>query len=145
MAITRAVPGRTAIASFAALGACALVALIARAELSAVTRLTVAVSIILVSAGLVDYARSVGDWRRSRPVLRRQLPAAFAIGVKRTVSLAIESRGACTWHCAVYDHADVTLVTDGMPVRLRYWKPLPPLPTTLISNFNVKSFAFMSR
>src|SRR5204863_2097248 len=29
-----------------------------------------------------------------------------------------EAQGARTWHCELHDHADATLVADGMPVRL---------------------------
>src|SRR5262245_39391434 len=50
--------------------------------------------------------------------MTRQLPAAFAIGVKRPVQIAIEAQGAQHWRCELHDHADATLVTDGMPVRL---------------------------
>ena len=35
-------------------------------------------------------------------------------------------------------------VSQGMPVLLRYCRPLPPSPSTLISNFRVKSLASMS-
>jgi len=35
--------------------------------------------------------------------------------------------------------------SHGRPVRLRYCSPLPPLPSTLISNFSVKSLASSRR
>ena len=35
--------------------------------------------------------------------------------------------------------------SHGSPVLLRYWMPLPPVPSILISNFSVKSFASRSR
>jgi uncharacterized protein (DUF58 family) len=118
MAMTRAVPGRTAIAALGTLGAAVLLALLARVPVSAAARVTIAASAALAAAAAVDYVLSVRAWRASSPVLRRQLPAAFAIGVKRPVPLAIEAKGTRTWHCEVHDHADATLVADGMPVRM---------------------------
>jgi uncharacterized protein (DUF58 family) len=50
--------------------------------------------------------------------MSRRLPAAFAIGVKRPVQLTIDAGGAATWRCQLHDHADATLVTEGMPVAL---------------------------
>src|SRR3954467_15186907 len=118
MAISRALPARTAIAVLGALGAGTLGALLAGAEVAGVTRVAIAASAVAAAAAVVDYLYSVRAWRLSSPVLRRQLPAAFAIGVKRPVPIAIEAQGARHWHCALYDHADATLVTEGMPVTL---------------------------
>src|SRR3954468_14276355 len=118
MSITRALPGRTAIAVLGALGVGTLVALLAGGEVGGVTRAAFAASAVAAAAALADYLYSVRAWRLSSPVLRRQLPAAFAIGVKRPVPIAIEAQGARQWHCALYDHADATLVTEGMPVTL---------------------------
>jgi uncharacterized protein (DUF58 family) len=114
----RAVPGRTTIAALAALGVGALVSLLARADLAIVTRVTSAIAAVLAVVAVADYFWSVRAWKRSSPVLRRQLPAAFAIGVKREISIAIETQGARTWHCDLYDHADPTLLTEGMPASL---------------------------
>jgi uncharacterized protein (DUF58 family) len=118
MSITRALPGRTAVAVLGALGLGTLAALLAGMEPADVMRVTIAASALVGAAALGDYLYSVRAWRRSSPVLRRQLPAAFAIGVKRPVPLAIEAQGGRTWHCALYDHADATLVTEGMPVTV---------------------------
>src|SRR3954467_15772006 len=118
MAISRALPARTAIAVLGALGAGTLGALLAGAEVAGVTRVAIAASAVAAAAAVVDYLYSVRAWRLSSPVLRRQLPAAFAIGVKRPVPIAIDAQGARQWHCALYDHADATLVTEGMPVTL---------------------------
>jgi uncharacterized protein (DUF58 family) len=118
MRVTHAVPGKTAIAALVLLGLMALAALLARAAPGVVTLGTIAVSAALALASLADYVWSVRAWRRSSAVLRRQLPAAFAIGVKRPVRIAIEAQGTRVWRCAFYDHADATLLTDGMPVSL---------------------------
>jgi uncharacterized protein (DUF58 family) len=118
MQLTRAVPGRSAIAALCALGAAALAALLAGVSIEAVTRVTIATAAVLVLAAIADYVWSARAWKRSSPVLRRQLPAAFAIGVKRPVTIAIEAQGADLWRCELYDHADPTLLTDGMPASM---------------------------
>src|SRR3954453_9829789 len=118
MSITRALPARTANAVLGALGAGTLIALLAGADVAGVTRVAIAASAVVAAAALVDYLYSVRAWRLASPALRRHLPAAFPIGVKRPVPIAIEAHGARQWHCALYDHADATLVTEGMPVTL---------------------------
>lgn len=118
MATTRVVPGRALIAAIAALGAAALSALVIGAPLARVTQVTLVASAVIVVAAIADYARSAQAWRGSSPLLRRHLPAAFAIGVKAAVSLAIETQGTRKWRCALHDHADATLVTDGLPAAL---------------------------
>jgi uncharacterized protein (DUF58 family) len=116
--MTRSVPARTSLAALSVLGGGALVALLARVEVGTVARVTIAAASALLLASLVDYFLSIRGWRRAAPVLRRHLPAAFAIGVKRTIRLDIEARGNVNWHCGLYDYADATLVTEGMPAEL---------------------------
>ena len=118
MPMTRAVPGRRAAAALGALGAGALIALVARVPVEDVTRFVLVASAVLAAAAGFDYVLSARAWRASSPVLRRQLPAAFAIGVTKPVPIAIESQGTRTWRCAVHDGADATLVTEGMPARM---------------------------
>jgi uncharacterized protein (DUF58 family) len=113
-----AVPGRTTLVALAALAASALVALLAGVRGTTVSRMTIAAGAALAAAAAADYLLSRRAWRRANPVMRRQLPAAFAIGVKRPVQVAIEAEGAASWRCELHDHADVTLVTEGMPVHL---------------------------
>ena len=116
--MTQAVPARTSLAALSVLGGGAMVALFARFDVATVARVTIAAASPLLLASLVDYFLSVRAWRQSAPVLRRHLPAAFAIGVKRTIRLAIEARDDVTWHCELCDYADATLATKGMPVEL---------------------------
>ena len=118
MALTRALPGRTSLVALSMLGVGALVALLAGVHVQSVTRVTRAAAAALALAAVADYLVSLRGWRRSAPVMKRHLPAAFAIGVKGSVALTIESQGERTWRCALYDHADATLVTDGMPLML---------------------------
>lgn len=114
----RALPGRTSLIGLSILWGAALLALLARIPVQTVTRVILIAGALLALAALVDYIASVRAWRQSRPAMKRHLPAAFAIGVNADVALAIESKGDRTWRCALYDHADSTLRTDGMPVTL---------------------------
>ena len=118
MGMSRAVPGRTVVIALSGLAAAALVALLAGVATIVVSRATVAAFTALVAAAVADYLLSRRAWRGSSPVLKRQLPAAFAIGVKRPVQISIESQGTRTWRCLLYDHADATLVTEGMPLHI---------------------------
>src|SRR4051794_27204230 len=118
MELTRALPARTSLVALATVGGGALAALLARVQVQTVTRVTLAAGAVFAVAAVVDYLGSARGWRQSSPLMKRHLPAAFAIGVKANVGVAIESKGDRTWHCALYDHADSTLVTDGMPATL---------------------------
>jgi len=118
MAVTRAVPGRTAVIALGALAGGALLALVAGVPAAIVSPVTIVVFAALAAVAAGDYLLSLRAWRRSSPVLRRHLPAAFAIGVKKPVQVSIEAEGARTWRCDLYDHADATLVTEGMPLRI---------------------------
>jgi uncharacterized protein (DUF58 family) len=116
--MTRAVPGRTTLTGLGALAAGALLARLAGTPAAIVSRVTILAVAAVAAAAIADYLLSRRAWRRASPLLSRQLPAAFAIGVKRPVHVAIEAQGARTWRCDLHDHADATLVTDGMPARL---------------------------
>jgi uncharacterized protein (DUF58 family) len=116
--MTRALPGQAAFYGLGVLAAGALLALLARVPEAVVGRATAVAFAAFAAAGLADYLLSVRAWRRASPVMRRQLPAAFAIGVKRPVQVAIESQGGEAWRCNLHDYSDPKLITDGMPVRL---------------------------
>ena len=47
------------------------------------------------------------------------MPSAFAVGVRQTIHLIVESEGTDNWQCEVYDHADPSLTTDGLPLSLQ--------------------------
>jgi uncharacterized protein (DUF58 family) len=67
---------------------------------------------------LADYLVTKRAWQAAKPALKRGLPAAFAIGVPKPVTLSIEVKGASTWRCSLYDHAASSLVTEGLPLQL---------------------------
>jgi uncharacterized protein (DUF58 family) len=104
--------------ALAALAAAALLALLAGAPPAAALRFALAALLALVLAAAWDYAASRRAWRRASPRLTRALPPAFAIGVKRLVPVALEVEGRGDWHCELHDHADPTLLTDGLPLRV---------------------------
>jgi uncharacterized protein (DUF58 family) len=81
-------------------------------------RLALACLLALLAAALWDYAASLRAWRRSSPTMTRRLPAAFALGAKRPVHLAVITEGTEAWHCELHDHADSSLLTQGLPIRL---------------------------
>jgi uncharacterized protein (DUF58 family) len=111
-------PGRGAIAALGAIAAGALLILLAGMPVDAATRLTLAVVAVFLIVAAWDYVTSLRGWRHTAATMSRRLPAAFAIGVKRPVQLTIDAGGAATWRCQLHDHADATLVTEGMPVAL---------------------------
>jgi len=67
---------------------------------------------------LMDFVTTKRAWRESTPGMKRGLPAAFAVGVQKPVTLSITVTGARTWHCSLYDHAPASLTTDGLPLQL---------------------------
>lgn len=72
----------------------------------------------MLVATIADYWLTRRAWRASAAELTRKLPAAFAIGVNRPVTLSIALTGTQTWQCSLYDHADASLATEGLPMRL---------------------------
>lgn len=112
------VPGRTTLVVLAGVGVAAWIALLLGIGTPIVVRVTLAMLGVLVVIGLWDYLASRAAWRRASPRMLRRLPAAFAIGARRPVDLAIEVEGPWRWRCDLYDHADATLVTEGLPMCL---------------------------
>jgi uncharacterized protein (DUF58 family) len=102
----------------AAAAVAALVALLAGVQPGVVGRAVLGALAALALIGAWDYVASRRAWRRASPRMTRRLPAAFAIGARRSVELAIEADGSADWTCDLYDHADATLSTEGLPVRL---------------------------
>ena len=112
------IPGRTAIVVLAAVCLVVLLALVMGMGVGAATWLTGAAVVTVLALVAGDYTASRYAWRRSSPTLTRRLPAALAIGVRRPVQLFLECQGTRAWACQLYDHADGTLIADGLPVHL---------------------------
>jgi uncharacterized protein (DUF58 family) len=114
----RAIPTRRTISALGASTGLVLAARLAGMPATTAAWLAGLLLLLIGVAAALDYARSMSAWRQAAPRMTRSLPAAFAIGVQRPVVLRIESDGADRWSCVVYDHADPTLRTDGLPIAL---------------------------
>ena len=112
------IPSRRAIAIAAAGLVASTVVLIAGVPVDRVAAPATMLAIGLFIAMLVDVAITRRAWRAATPGMTRGLPAAFAIGVQKPVTLSIAVTGTRTWQCALYDHADASLVTEGLPLQL---------------------------
>jgi uncharacterized protein (DUF58 family) len=112
------IPGRLAIALLILGSAVTLVAVIAGVGAGTATWLALTVVLGFIGATAWDYVASVRAWHHSVPTLTRRLPQAFAVGVKRPVHLFVDIGGSRSWRCELYDHADPTLSTEGLPMRL---------------------------
>jgi uncharacterized protein (DUF58 family) len=72
----------------------------------------------LLVATMLDYVLFRLLWPRSNVRFVRRLPAAFAIGVPRTVHITLENDGKEDWSCDFYDHVDWSVTTAGLPQAL---------------------------
>src|SRR5262245_31460360 len=113
------IPSRALIRGLTISAGVLLVALIAGLSVAIAAPVAAAVLTGLIAATALDYAISRRAWREASPVMTRGLPAAFAIAVKRPVHLAIAIEGSGQWTCELYDHADPSLLTEGLPITLR--------------------------
>jgi uncharacterized protein (DUF58 family) len=113
------IPGRRTIAIVAAAAAVVLAALVLGLAVPIAAAVATTILAVVAAATVLDLVLSRRSWQRAAPAMVRRLPSAFAIGVKRPVQLAIDVEGSETWDCQLYDHADATLVTEGLPARLQ--------------------------
>jgi uncharacterized protein (DUF58 family) len=114
----RIIPGRAAIAALAASSVVALLALLAGMAVAVVARAALVAVAAFVAAAIWDHAASRRAWHRASPAMTRRLPAAFAIGATRPVELTIDIGGTGAWRCELYDHADSSVLAEGLPVQL---------------------------
>jgi uncharacterized protein (DUF58 family) len=112
------VPGRRLIAALGASAVALLVALLAGGPVRETGWVSAGLLALAVALTAVDYRRSLALWRAAQPRIHRRLPAAFAIGVRREIHLAIELEGHVNWRCRLYDHADASLAAEGLPLQL---------------------------
>ena len=111
----RFIPGRIAL-GLVAIGATAgLAALVVNVSLALVARATGLAALALVAVAIADFATTRAAWRKSNVKLVRRLPPAFAVGVQKPVIVQLEAEGQRDWECRLYDHADPSLLFEGMP------------------------------
>ena len=115
----RVAPSRSLLVTLAVIGLAALIALLADAGHALVAWSTAAAVAVLLLAAAGDYVVSRRAWRDADVRLARQLPAAFAIGVERSVRVTLEHAYFSDFACELYDHVDPSLVASGLPVALR--------------------------
>jgi uncharacterized protein (DUF58 family) len=73
---------------------------------------------LLATITVVDYRLTRRGWQATAPRLTRIVPAALAVGVPREITLSIEGAGSLSWNVAIHDHADPSLLTEGLPATL---------------------------
>jgi uncharacterized protein (DUF58 family) len=114
----RVIPSNTAIYALAVGCAAVLVALFAGVPASYAMWVASACAVGLVAAGVGDYRVTLRAWKHGPVTMTRRLPAALAIGVRRDVQLTLESPDSHPWRLELYDHADPSLTTAGLPVSV---------------------------
>ena len=114
----RAIPSRLSTAIVAALVVAAMAALIAGVSIDIVTQAAAVLAAVMFLVMLMDFVTTKRAWRESTPGMKRGLPAAFAVGVQKPVTLSITVTGARRWYCSLYDHAPGSLTTEGLPLQL---------------------------
>jgi uncharacterized protein (DUF58 family) len=115
----RIIPGRAALVVVAVGAGATLLALVLGAPVNMAGRAATALLAALIFVALLDYRASLAGWRQLAPRLVRKLPAAFAIGVKGRIDLAITTQSAHTATTALFDHADASLITGALPIELQ--------------------------
>jgi uncharacterized protein (DUF58 family) len=97
----------------------ALVALAAGTPLGTVAMATTAWAALIGVVAATDMWRTWRSWRAAPAQLTRRLPPALAIGVRRQVWIGLAHAGDRVWQTQVYDHADPSLATEGLPTALQ--------------------------
>ena len=90
----RIIPGRFAVLALAVCAAAVLLALLLGMPVRLAGRVAAGVVLLLAAAAAWDAFASRRAWRRAAPRMTRRMPPAFAIGIKQTVHLVIETEGA---------------------------------------------------
>jgi uncharacterized protein (DUF58 family) len=111
----RFIPGRILLLLVAFVAIAGLTALIANVSLALVARLVAVAVFVLITVATGDFFASRSAWRKSSVQMVRKLPPAFAVGVQKPVSVIVQAEGALDWSCKLYDHADPSFITEGMP------------------------------
>jgi uncharacterized protein (DUF58 family) len=110
-------PSRATLIAVATAAALLLVLLVAGMAIAVAWRIAAAMIAALFLAIAGDYLLSKRRWQLATPTMTRRLPTAFAIGVRKEVTLSLSlSENATGWRCRLYDHVDATLQTTGLPM-----------------------------
>jgi len=116
----RLIPAKKLLLALATGAAAALLALLAGTGIWVVASLSAAWLLFLAIVASVDYVISRRAWQDSVVRMTRGLPAAFALGARRPVSLSFEVAGPYDWQALVYDHVDPSFNSEGLPAVLSF-------------------------
>lgn len=114
----RLAPNGLMIGALAAGAVSVLLALLARLSVSQAFELAALWLFAVALVASLDYAWTRRAWRSAAVTMTRRLPTALALGVQRPVQLHFTVAGALPWSVRLHDHADATLATEGLPVRI---------------------------
>jgi len=114
----RLIPSRASIYTLAALALACAVALVMGTPLATVQHDAGLAALALLAIALIDLIWSAIAWRRAPLQWQRQLPAAFAIGVQRTLTGTLVNEGTTNWRVALFDQVDASIDVVGMPHTL---------------------------
>jgi uncharacterized protein (DUF58 family) len=125
----RVMPSKLVMAIVAAAAACVLIALLIGTSIAVARWITLVLLVALSLASVIDWVVTQRTWLALPPKLQRRLPAALAIGVRRTIDLALEVQGPRNWIIHLHDHIDASLLVEGQPLHLK----LAGSTTTIVS------------
>ncbi|MFG6414470.1 DUF58 domain-containing protein [Roseateles sp. DC23W] len=111
-------PTRAAIAVLAGLGLAAAGALGLGVPLALVAPLGTGLLLALLAVAALDLWRSLRLWRAGGLRIERRLPAAFAIGARTELKLALVNPGPLDWRLQMFDELDPLFDFEGLPQRL---------------------------
>jgi uncharacterized protein (DUF58 family) len=114
----RAIPSISAIIAVTSCAAIVLACLLIGMSVTQASLLAAALAGALLAACSVDFLQSRRAWQDGDLQLTRHIPAAFAIGVERPVKVMLALQGSRKWRAQLHDHADTSLIMNGMPREL---------------------------
>jgi uncharacterized protein (DUF58 family) len=109
-------PSRSLIYALLVLAAATLIALLLRVPATDVGIAALAALALVVAWSGIDFWLSRRAWHAAPLQWTRRLPAAFALGVQRTIDGTLVNTGPRRWRVAFFDHADPDLDPQGLPV-----------------------------
>lgn len=114
----RLIPSRASVWTLAAAAMACAIALVLGAPRAGVVQIAATGAVLLFGVAFVDVIWSALVWRRAPLQWQRQLPAAFAIGVPRTLTGSLVNDGPLGWRVALFDQIDPSFDVDGLPQSL---------------------------
>jgi len=112
------IPARGSLIALSAGAIGALVALLMGVSVLRTAQAASVGAILLAAIALADAYLTRQAWRQSAVKMVRVLPSAFAIGVRKPVRLLLDAEGATQFRGVLYDHADSSLLTEGLPAQV---------------------------